>query len=142
VDGHDPAVDLPDAPEVLPLHPRRVVAPLAAARLIDHPDGAERVGRETPEHRGQVLLEGVAGVVVVPPGGDQELLEGPDRGAGGQGDRLDALAGQVGQEAPAVGAEVGGRPGLAEAVPEPPQVRRERRAEVLDLLLCHRYSSR
>src|SRR3954452_12366469 len=46
VDGHDPAVDLADAPQVLALPPGRVAAPLAAARLVDPPDRPERVGRE------------------------------------------------------------------------------------------------
>ena len=80
-------------------------------------------------------------MAVVPPGGDQELLQGPDGRAGGQGDRLDALARQVGQQAPAVGVEVSGRPVLAETAPEPPQVRPEGRFEVGDLLFRHRESS-
>src|SRR5439155_199768 len=54
VGGHDPVVDLADAPEVLPLHPRRVAAPLAATRLVHHPDRPERVGRQPSEYPGQV----------------------------------------------------------------------------------------
>lgn len=84
-----------------------------------------------------MCLEGIEGVVVAPPGDHQELLEGPYRGAGFEGDRLDTLAGQVRQQSPAVCAEVGGRPILAEAVAEPPQLPRERRPEGGDLLLRH-----
>jgi hypothetical protein len=142
VDDHDPVVELPDAPEVLPLHAGRVVAPLPAARLVDHPDGPEWVGRQAREHLAEVPVEGGAGLVVVPPGGGQEHLEGADRGPRGQGNRLDALAGQVGQECPAVGVEVVGRALLAEAPAEPPQVRGEGRPEGRDLLVAHRESSR
>ena len=119
-----------------------MVAPLPATRLVDHPDGAERVGREAREHPGQVPLEGGPGLPVVPLRRGQELLEGPHRRAGRQGDRLDALAGQVGEQPAAVGVEVGGRPLLAEAPAEPPQVRREGRPEVGDVLFRHRYPSR
>ncbi len=61
---------------------------------------------------------------VVPGGGDQELLERADGGPARQGDRLDALARQVGEQAPAVVVEVGGRPLLQEAAPVSLQVRR------------------
>src|SRR2546430_3408875 len=56
---------------------------------LDHPDRPERAGREARERRPQVPLEGVPGVVVVPPGGNQELLERPDGRPGFEGDRLD-----------------------------------------------------
>jgi hypothetical protein len=52
---------------------------------------------------------------VVPAGGDEELLEGADGGAADQGDRLDGLAGQVGEQAATVVVEVAGRPVLEEA---------------------------
>lgn len=142
VDGHDPVVELADAPEVLPLDPGRVAAPLAGAGLVNHPDGPERVGREGGEHLAQVPLEGGAGLVMVPLGGGQELLEGADGRAGGQGERLDRLPREVGQEPTAVGAEVGGGAGLAEAPAEPPEVRGEGRPEGGNLLIGHRYPSR
>ena len=142
MDGHDPVLDLPDAPQVLPLHPRRVVAPLPAAGLVDHPDGAEGIRRRVREDRPQVLLEDVAGGGVVPLGGGQELLEGADGRPGLERDGLDRLAGQIGQEAAAVGVEVGGGAVLAEASAEPPEVARERRPEGRDFLFRHRYPSR
>lgn len=133
---------------ILPTHPRYCRCtpgvwspPLPAARLVDHPDRAEPVVREVREGRSEVASEGVAGLVVVPAGGDQELLERPHGGPGCQGDRLDTLTGQVGQQAPAVVIEVRGRPVLSEERPEPPQVRRECRPEGRDLLFGHRESS-
>ncbi len=81
-------------------------------------------------------------MLVVPAGGDQELLEGSHGGAGLQGDRLDRLAGQVGEQAPAVGVEVGGGALLEEAVPVAPQVSSEGRPQTGNFLFCHRIPSR
>src|SRR6185436_15527010 len=100
-------------PQVLALHARRVIAPLAATGLVDDPDRAEGVGREVRNDRTDALLEGIASGGVVPPGGDQELLEGSYRGTGFEGDRLDALPWQVGQQPAAVSVEVLGSPVLA-----------------------------
>jgi hypothetical protein len=69
-------------------------------------------------------------------------LEGPHGGARLEGDRLDRLAGQVGQQPPAVGVEVGGRPLLEEAVAVTPEVRREGRPQAGDFLFRHRIPSR
>jgi hypothetical protein len=109
-----------------------------ATGLVDHPDGAQRIGRQVRNHRPQVLLERVAGVVPIPVCSDQELLEGPDSGSGGQGNRLDTLTRQVGQQPPAVRIKVARRPVLAEATPEPTQIHRERRPQLHDFLLRHR----
>src|SRR4051812_19321373 len=54
------------------------------------------------EGRGDVPLEGVAGQAVGPGVVAEELLPGADGGAGGEGDGLGGLAGQVGEEPAAV----------------------------------------
>ena len=101
VDGDDAVVDLAQLAAVLPLHAGGLGALLARAGLIDDADGAQlvvgqgvRVGR-----RG---VAGWCGPAVVPGVVVQELLEGADGGAGGQGDGLDRLARQVGEQAAAV----------------------------------------
>ena len=95
---------------VLALHPRRVVAPLATTGLVDHPDGAQRIRREVRQDRPQMRLEGVTGRGVLPVGSDGKLLKGSHGGSGGQGDGLDTLTRQVGQQPPAVRIEVARRP--------------------------------
>jgi hypothetical protein len=137
VDGHDAVVDLAEAAEVLPLHPRRLVPLLEATGLVDHAHAAERVGRQGLDHRCQVPLQRVAGAFVVPVGGGEELLQGTHGRAAGQGDRFDALAGQVGEQSAAVVVEVPSRPVLEEARAERPQKRSERGAELSEVLIGH-----
>src|SRR4051794_39892443 len=88
-----PLSSLPTQPRYCRCTPGGLIAPLAAARLVDHPDRAGGVGGRRRDHRPQVPLEGVACPLVVPTGGDQELLEGTDGRAGFEGDGLDRLAG-------------------------------------------------
>src|SRR4051794_37043271 len=137
MDGDDAVADLADAAEVLALDTGGLVALLEGAGLVDDPHGAERVGREVGQDAGQVPLQRVAGQFLVPVGGDEELLEGADGGAAGQGDGLDALARQVGQQAAAVVVEVAGGPVLQEAGAEAAEERTERGAELSDVLIGH-----
>ena len=92
VDGHDAAIDLADAAEVLSLHARRPVAPLAATRLVDHSDRPQRIVREIHDGRLEVLLERVAGRGMFPRRRGEELLEGPHGRSGGQGNGFNTLA--------------------------------------------------
>jgi hypothetical protein len=142
VDCHDPVVDLARAPQVLALNARRVRSLLSSTRLVDHADRPDRIRGCFTEYAGEVPLKGVASGDVVPPGGHQKLQEGPHGSAGREGDRLGRFAGQVEEQSPAVGVEVGGGPVLTEAPAEPLQVTCERRAERCNLLLRHRYTSR
>ena len=123
--------------KVLPLHARGLFALLGATGLVDDPDGAERVGRECREDPGEVPLEGVAGEVVVPGGDDEELLEGADGGAADQGDRLDGLARQVGEQTMTVVVEVAGDAFLEEAAAVEVEVGRERGSEARDVSIGH-----
>ncbi len=121
MDGDDAVGDLADATQVLPLHARGLVALLEAAGLVDDADGAQRVGGEVGQHVRQLALEQVPGAAVIPGRGGEELLEGADGVAAGQGNGLDALARQVGEQAAAVAVEVGGGRALEEAGAEAAQ---------------------
>jgi hypothetical protein len=75
---------------------------LDATGLVDDTDGAEVGGGEFVEDTEEVALQEVGGVVLLPGSGDEELLESADSGATGQGDGLNGLAVEVGQQATAV----------------------------------------
>jgi hypothetical protein len=71
--------------------------------FIDHPDGTQWVGGQSGDDLGQMPLQEFACLLVVAACADQEFLQGPHGGASLQGDRLDGLAGQVGEQTPALG---------------------------------------
>jgi hypothetical protein len=79
------------------------------------------------------LLEAVACPVVVPVVLAEELLEGPDRHAGVECDRLDALLGDLGELAGDVDRQMGARILAGEAVVEPLEVLLQCRLELSDL---------
>ena len=67
----------------------------------------------------------------------EELLQGADGRAGGEGDGLDALALQVGEQAAAVGVQVGEGLGVAAAVQVRPQEALQGRPQPVELFLRH-----
>ena len=113
VDRDDAVVLLADGPAVLPLHARRLVPLLGVAGLVDEPD-AVRAGVVA----GDDVVQSPPQRVLVPLVAGEELLEGARRDAGGQGDRLDALLGEVGQLAADVDGEVLAGVATGEAVLE------------------------
>ena len=125
----------------MPLHAGGLVALFAATGLVDDPDVAQRVFGETVEGIADDALESFACGLVLPFGGDEELLHGADGGPAGQGDRFDALAGQVGKQPFTIVVEVLSDPLLSEAVAVRREVFGERGSEVGDLLVRHGWSS-
>src|SRR5439155_12311697 len=107
VDADDAVGDLADTAEVLPLDAGGLGARLEGGGLIDQADGAQVVGSHGGQVGGDVALQLLADVGVSPEVVLEELLQGADGAAGGQGDGLDALAGQVREQALAVGVQVG-----------------------------------
>jgi len=75
--------------------------------------------------------------VVVPDVMGEELLERAHGTSGGQGDGLDALAGQIAQQPAAVRAQVCERVARDEARSKATQVIRERRPQLGDLFRGH-----
>jgi hypothetical protein len=83
------------------------------------------------------LLEAVARLVAVPGVLAEELLEGPDRHAGIDGDGLDALLGDVRELAGDVHRQVGAGVLAGEAVVEPLEELAEPGPELAELLYVH-----
>src|SRR6185369_7739942 len=100
VDGDDAVLDLADTAEVLTLHAGGLGTLFDGAGFVDEPDAAQVVGRQARQQGGGVAVELVTDGGEVPDVVLEELLQGADGGAGLQGDGLDALAGQVGEQAP------------------------------------------
>jgi len=88
--------------------------------------------------KGDASLGGGKQRVVVPDVIGEEQLQRPHRAPAGQGDRLDALAGQVADEPAAIGAQVNERftPGKAPAKRR--KKPRKRRPQASNLLRSHR----
>src|SRR6266702_748243 len=80
----------------------------------------------------QLFDVGVLPVVVA-----EELLQGADGTATGKGDRLDALAFQVGEQTAAVAVQVAEGLGVAAAVQVRPQEVLQRRPQPVELFLGH-----
>ena len=136
VDRDDAVVLLADRPAVLPLHARRLDPFLGIAGLVDEPD-AVRAGVPA----GDDVVQPLPHRVLVPPVAGEELLEGAGRDAGGQGERLDALLGEVGELAADVGREVLAGVAPGEAVREARQVAVEPGLEGSDLGHVHAATS-
>src|SRR5262249_21883076 len=137
VDGDDAVLDLAQLAAVLPVHAGGLAALLPGAGLIDAADGAEVIAGRVAQGGGDVLLEDVAGP---PPGPGvvlEELLDGADGAAGGQGDGLGGLARQVGQQAAAVDLQQVEGLGVVAAERELPEVGGESRSQRDDLLGGH-----
>ena len=132
---------LPDAPQYCRWTPG-VLSPFFATPVSSDPaDDAHAAGRPG-SGCGQVVprdaaMQLVPHPPVVPHVVGEELLERADGAAGGQRDRLDALARQVAEQPAGVGAQVGERVARDEARPEAPQVVGERRPERGDLFVGH-----
>src|SRR6185437_11222772 len=141
MDGDDAVVDLTHTAQVLPLYSGRLVAPLAATGLVDNAHGAQRVRGQLGDGVGQLPLQEVAHVLVVPACGSQKFLEGPHGSSGFEGDGFDGFAGQVGEQAPAVVVKVGGRALLEKAAPVASQVSGVGRPQAGDFLFGHRIPS-
>ena len=109
----DAVVDLARRPAILPPDPRRLGPFLGATGLVDQPDRVP-VGMIATHDPVQPLPQ----PIVVPVQQRQELLQRPRRHLGGQSDRFDALAGQVGQLASDVHRQVLAGVGPAETVGE------------------------
>ena len=81
----------------LPLHTGCQGAFLGDPRLIDQANGAEAVSGPLREGEGEVLLQQVADLVLVPAVVAQEFLERADGEARSKGNRLTGLAFEIGQ---------------------------------------------
>jgi hypothetical protein len=86
---------------------------------------------------GHVALEGVSDAREGPAVIAEELLEGADGEASGQGDGLAGLAVEVREQSAAVGAQEVEGLGVVAAEQELLQVVSEVRPQLLDLLRCH-----
>ena len=137
MDGDDTVLGLANLTAPLALHAGGVGAFLGLAGLVDQADAAEVIGAVGGRPLGQALLQLVTHLVLVPDVVTQELLEGADRRARSQGDGLDALAGQVGQQAPTVGVQMLTGAFLGKAVVKLPQVGRKGRTQSSHLFRCH-----
>src|SRR5207248_1878477 len=104
----------------------RVAAPLALdarslgslfrhAGLVDDSDRAEIVRRLLSKPFGDVPLHQAAALVLMKDMVAKKLLQRPDRHTAGQGDRLNALAGQVRKQPATIGTHVIKRPSVATA---------------------------
>src|SRR6185312_15858469 len=79
------------------------------AALVDDADGARAVVGQVRHYGGDVLLENVAGLLVIPTVLGEEQLQGADARAGSQGNGLGRFPLQLRQEPPAIDAEVAKR---------------------------------
>lgn len=113
VDADDAVVGLAGGPAVLPLDACRLGSLPGETGLVQD---ADRFGVAVAS--GDTLLEPVPDGGLVPAEQAQELLKRPRRGAGGVGDRLDALASKVRRLALDVGVEVAAGRDPAETVVE------------------------
>lgn len=80
---------------VPPLHAWGLIAPFRTTGLVADPDRAHRLVGQGGDRLGQVLLQEVAYLPVVPVGGDEDLLERWYGSAVLEGDGLDRLAEQL-----------------------------------------------
>ncbi len=133
---------------ILPLAPQYcrwtpgVLSPLFGdRRLVDQPDDAQLVGVLLSGSRQMLGDDSALDLsehrVVVPDVMREELLQRPHGTTAGQGDRLDALAGQVAEQSAAVRAQVGERVARDEARSKATQVIGERRPQLGDLFRGH-----
>ena len=107
VHGDDAVLHLAFAAQILPLDAGRLVAPLAAACLVDHADGADAIVGQARCVLGELPLEPGKDLVVVPRPVGEEDLQRPHRRPAGQGNGLDAFAWQRAEQSAAVIVEIG-----------------------------------
>jgi len=112
-----------------------------ATGLVDHADRSEPVVRQRRHGRRHMALQQVPRGLMVPLGSDQKLLMRPHGRAASQGDRLDALARQVRQQAATVRVKMGGRPLLAKAAAKAHPKACESWPQTGNFLFGHRVSS-
>src|SRR5439155_13411253 len=137
VDGDDAVLQLADLAAVLPLHAGGAPAALDSAGLVVQADGAKVIRGKPGQDAGDVLLQAGAGLREGPAVVPEELLEGADGRARGQGNGLTGLAVEVGEQAAAVNAEQGKGLSVIAAEKELLQVGGEGRPQFLDLFGCH-----
>ena len=107
VDGDDTGIDLAQPAAPLALDTGSLGALLGLAGLIDNADGAQPlVVGKARQHLGRVFLGDVDHGGLVPDVIFEELLEAAWWGACGQGNGLSTFARQVGQQPPAIGAQM------------------------------------
>jgi hypothetical protein len=114
-------LSIADTAEVLALHAGGLGAGLQSRGLIDQPDVAQAVIRQAGQFGRNVALQLIDDLGVLPLVVAEELLQGADSTARGQGDRLRRLAFQVGEQATAVGMQVAKGLRIAAAVQVRPQ---------------------
>jgi hypothetical protein len=132
VDRDDAILGLAHRPAPLPLDAGGLVPLLDVAGLVEDADGVGPGVLVADD-----VLEAVSCPVVVPAVLAEELLEGPHRHAGVDGDRLDALLGDVGELAGDVDREVGASVFPREAVVEPLEELPQRGPELAELRDVH-----
>src|SRR5512143_2552253 len=132
VDGDDAVLLLADGAAVLPLHAGGLVPLLDVAGLVEDAYGV-RTGVLVADDD----LEFVTQQVVVPAVLAEELLQGAGRHAGVEGDRLDALLGDVRELPGDVNGQVGAGVRAREAIVEPLEELSEPRLELADLRDLH-----
>src|SRR5262249_32978016 len=139
VDGDNTVVGLAQAAAPLAGDPRGLGALLGLAGLVDDADGAQAsVIGQARQQAGGVAVQDVEGPGVVPGVVAQELLEGTHRGACGQGDGLDRLAVEVGEQPADVGAQVVEGLGVLTAEQEAVQEAVQGTAQAAQLAFAHR----
>lgn len=121
MDGDDAVFDLADTAEVLPLHAGSLGAGLHSRGLIDQTDGAQAIVGQAGQLGGNVALQLLADLGVMPSVVTEELLQSANGTASGQSDWFGSLALQVGEQATAVGLQVVEGLGVATAEQVPPQ---------------------
>jgi hypothetical protein len=130
---------LADTTEVLALHAGGLGTRLESGGLIDEANRAEVIGRQSGQDIGDMTLQLLADVGGRPKVVAEELLQGADGTAGGQGDGFAGLALEFGEESFAVGVQVGEGLGVAAAEQVRSQEVIQRWPQRLQLLLGHVY---
>ena len=109
VNRDDAVFDFAQRPAVLPLYAGGFVSLLGHAGLVDQADDAQIIGffSGSGQMSGDDAALGLLEQGVLVPGVmGEEFLERANRGAGGERDGLDAFAGQITEQAAAVGGQV------------------------------------
>ena len=140
-DGDDAVVHLAETAQVLALDTWRLGTLFDGTGLVDQADDSHAVVGQGGQGVGDLLLAEVAHLVFVPSMILEELLESADGCTGLEGDRLDALAWQVGEQTADVGAQVLKGLGVAAAEEIACQKGGQSRSQGSELTCCHKTTS-